>query len=94
MKSSNRLKDYEIYLKRFPNGKYVNEAKAALKGSNSSEPSVMEYQAPEYVAEEAAPEVEEDEDEVEEAPKVKNKKAAKKAAKKKAKAKAKSKKRR
>ena len=94
VKSSNRQKDYEIYLKRFPNGKYVNEAKAALKGSNSSEPSVMEYQAPEYVAEEAAPEVEEDEDEVEEAPKVKNKKAAKKAAKKKAKAKAKSKKRR
>ena len=94
VKSSNRQKDYEIYLKRFPNGKYVNEAKAALKGSNSSEPSVMEYQAPEYVAEEAAPEVEEDEDEEEEAPKVKNKKAAKKAAKKKAKAKAKSKKRR
>lgn len=95
VKSSNRLKDYEIYLKRFPNGKYVNEAKAALKGSSSSGPSVMEYQAPEYVAEEPAPEVEDDdEEEVEEAPKVKNKKAAKKAAKKKAKAKAKSKKRR
>ena len=94
VKSSNRLKDYEIYLKRFPNGKYVNEAKAALKGSSSSGPSVMEYQAPEYVAEEPASEVEDDEEEVEEAPKVKNKKAAKKAAKKKAKAKAKSKKRR
>ena len=100
VKNSNRLKDYEIYLKRFPNGKYVEEAKAALKGANSSAPSQMEYQAPEYVQpEEPAPAVEEDDDdeeEVEEAPahKVKNKKAAKKAAKKKAKAKAKSKKKR
>lgn len=100
VKSSNRMKDYEIYLKRFPNGKYVNEAKAALKGASSNGPSVMEYQAPEYVQpEEPAPAVEEDEDDEEEveeapAPKVKNKKAAKKAAKKKAKAKAKSKKKR
>ncbi|OWU99483.1 hypothetical protein [Fibrobacter sp. UWR2] len=100
VKNSNRLKDYEIYLKRFPNGKYVEEAKAALKGANSSAPSQMEYQAPEYVQpEEPAPAVEEDDDDEEEveeapAPKVKNKKAAKKAAKKKAKAKAKSKKKR
>lgn len=103
VRNSNRLKDYEIYLKRFPNGKYVEEAKAALRGANSSAPSQIEYQAPEYVQQpepEPAPAAEEDDDdddeEVEEAPapKVKNKKAAKKAAKKKAKAKAKSKKKR
>lgn len=99
VKNSNRLKDYEIYLKRFPNGKYVEEAKAALKAANGSAPSVMEYQAPEYVeppapepAVEEPEEEEEEEEEVKPAPKSKKAKAkAKKAASKK---KAKSKKRR
>ena len=103
VKNSNRLKDYEIYLKRFPNGKYVEEAKAALKAANSSAPSQMEYQAPEYVQppqEEPAveePEEEAEEEEEEEAPakvKSKNKKKSKKAAKAAKKKKAKSKKRR
>ena len=103
VRNSNRMKDYEIYLKRFPNGKYVEEAKAALKGANSSAPSQIEYQAPEYVeppAEEPAveePEEEAEEEEEEEAPakvKSKNKKKSKKAAKAAKKKKAKSKKRR
>ena len=102
VRNSNRMKDYEIYLKRFPNGKYVEEAKAALKGANSSAPSQIEYQAPEYVeppAEEPAVEEpeEEAEEEEEEAPakvKSKNKKKSKKAAKAAKKKKAKSKKRR
>lgn len=103
VKNSNRLKDYEIYLKRFPNGKYVEEARAALKAANSSAPSQMEYQAPEYVQppqEEPAveePEEEAEEEEEEEAPakvKSKNKKKSKKAAKAAKKKKAKSKKRR
>jgi hypothetical protein len=98
VKNSNRLKDYEIYLKRFPNGRYVEEAKAALAAANSSAPSVMEYQAPEYVQQEepAAQEPEEEvEEEEEEAPaKVKNKKAKAKAKKAANKKKAKSKKRR
>ena len=54
------MKDYEIYLKRFPNGKYVAEAQAAIKAANNEEPSAMEYQAPEYV--EPEPEVEPEED--------------------------------
>lgn len=102
VRNSNRMKDYEIYLKRFPNGKYVEEAKAALKGANSSAPSQIEYQAPEYVeppAEKPAVEEpeEEAEEEEEEAPakvKSKNKKKSKKAAKAAKKKKAKSKKRR
>jgi len=95
VRNSNRLKDYEIYLRRFPNGKYVEEAKAALKAANSSQPSVMEYQAPEYVQPAEEPAVEEapeEEEEVQPTPKNKRKAAKmKKAAKKK---KARSKKRR
>ena len=101
VKNSNRLKDYEIYLKRFPNGKYVAEAKAALSAANSSAPSVMEYQAPEYVqppeepaVEDASEEVsddEEEEEEVKQTPKNKKKAAKMKKAAKKKKAKSKKK---
>ncbi|MBO4436567.1 MAG: hypothetical protein J5791_06765 [Fibrobacter sp.] len=98
VKNSNRLKDYEIYLKRFPNGKYVEEAKAALKAANGSAPSVMEYQAPEYVEppapEPAVEEPEEEEEEEEVKPTPKSKKAKAKAKKAASKKKAKSKKRR
>ena len=98
VRNSNRLKDYEIYLKRFPNGKYVEEAKAVLAAANSSAPSVMEYQAPEYVQQEE-PAVEESSEEVEEEEeeqpaKVKNKKKAAKMKKAANKKKAKSRKRR
>ncbi len=80
VRAGNRQKDYEIYLKRFPNGKYVAEAQAALKAAVAEEPSVMEYQAPEYVEQEP------EEEEVKPEPKKgKGKKAAKKAAPKKSK---------
>jgi hypothetical protein len=97
VRNSNRMKDYEIYLKRFPNGKYVEEAKAALKGANSSAPSQIEYQAPEYVeppAEEPAVEEPEEEEEEEVKPTPKSKKAKAKAKRAASKKKAKSKKRR
>ncbi|MCQ2063447.1 MAG: hypothetical protein MJY99_08960 [Fibrobacter sp.] len=85
VKSGNRLKDYEIYLKRFPNGKYVAEAQAALQAASSDQPSAIEYQAPEYA--EPEPQVEEEPEE-EVAPAKKKGKAkakAKKPAKKKGK---------
>ena len=98
VKNSNRLKDYEIYLKRFPNGKYVAEAKAALAAANSSAPSVLEYQAPEYVeppaqepAVEEPEEEEEEEEEVKQTPKNKKKAAKMKRAAQKKKAKSKKK---
>ena len=91
VKAGNRLKDYEIYLKRFPDGKYVEEAKAALSKANSEENSIIEYQtgetysepAPQAEEESAAVEedVEDNEEEVAAQP-AKNKKAAKKAPKK------------
>ena len=87
VKEGNRLKDYEIYLKRFPNGKYVEEAKAALKAANNEAPSAIEYQAPEYT--EPEPQVEEEE----EAPAKKKGKASKKGKKAPAKKKVKGKKR-
>lgn len=91
VKSGNRLKDYEIYLKRFPNGKYVEEAKAALKAANTTEPSMIEVQTPEYA--EPEPQVEEPEEEPEEevAPKKKSRNAKKAAAKAKKKSSAKKK---
>ena len=82
VKAGNRLKDYEIYLKRFPNGKYVEEAKAALKAASNEEPSAIEYQAPDYA--EPEPQVEEEDTS---AKKGKSKKGKKAPAKKKAKGK-------
>lgn len=90
VQSSNRIKDYEIYIKRFPNGKYIEEAKAAIAAANGDGPSVMEYQAPEYVqssepepAVEEAVEEDEEEEEVVPAKKKKGKnKKSKKASKK------------
>lgn len=73
VKAGNRLKDYEIYLKRFPEGKYAAEAKAALQAANTSEPSMIEVQTPEY----AEPEPEEEVEDQEVAPK--KAKASKKA---------------
>ena len=75
------MKDYEIYLKRFPDGKYVEEAKAALNQANSQN-SIIEYQTGETYSEPEQSvqqeEVAEDE-EVEEVKPSKNKKASKKA---------------
>ena len=64
MKAGNRLKDYEIYLKRFPNGKYVEEAKAALNQANSQN-SIIEYQTGETYSE-PEPAVQQEEEAVEE----------------------------
>lgn len=44
VKAGGRKKDYEIYLKRFPNGKYIYEARQALKQNNNDEQSMIEYQ--------------------------------------------------
>ena len=85
VKAGNRLKDYEIYLKRFPDGKYVEEAKAALNQANSQN-SIIEYQTGETYSEpEPAVQQEEEaveEEEEEEVKPAKGKKAAKKANKK------------
>ena len=87
MKAGNRLKDYEIYLKRFPNGRYVEEAKAALNQANNQN-SIIEYQTGETYSEpEQSVQQEEEsaaveEDEEEEVKPAKAKKSSKKASKK------------
>ncbi|MCQ2060800.1 MAG: hypothetical protein MJY47_04340 [Fibrobacter sp.] len=67
VKAGNRKKDYEIYLKRFPEGMYVQEAMAALQSAETEEPSMIEVQT----------QPEEQQEEVQPKKKGKNKKAAK-----------------
>lgn len=80
VKEGNRLKDYEIYLKRFPDGKYAEEAKAALRAANTSEPSMIETQTPEYAAEPEEAVEDQEEDVAPAKKKGKSKKASKKKA--------------
>ena len=67
VKAGNRKKDYEIYLKRFPEGMYVQEATAALQAAETEQPSMIEVQT----------QPEEEQEEVQSKKKGKNKKAAK-----------------
>lgn len=78
VKEGGREKDYEIYLKRFPNGRYVEEAKAALGGSSPAVESSTDSQNSGY----SQPEPQVEEEEEDPTPK-KNKSKAKKSAKKK-----------